>query len=240
MKTREYTLQDIKETAGYNGIWPQFILYPISQRMLWIIANYTKLTPNKVTITSFLIGLLSAWCFLQGAYFYLILGAFLFELSFTFDLTDGALARLKGLKSGFGMYLDSMLDQTRIFSVVLCLVYGQYLLTKDASYFLFGMLYVFLYLMHWIGGYYLLYTIERDFYKDVEDNITYKNHIKDKFPFITKNIKFLPNFAEADAIAFFIFPILIQIKLGLLLGSIILFVDILIKASSFFLIKWKR
>jgi phosphatidylglycerophosphate synthase len=238
MKTREYTLQDIKETAGYNGIWPQFILYPISQRMLWIIANYTKLTPNQVTITSFLIGLLSAWCFLQGTYFYLILGAFLFELSFTFDLTDGALARLKGLKSAFGGYLDSMLDQTRIFSVVLCLVYGQYLLTKDASYFLFGMLYVFLYLMHWIGVY-KVYTIERNFYKDIEENITYKNHIKDKFPLITKNIKFLPDFAEADALAFFIFPILIQIKLGLLLGSIILFVQILIKASYFFLIRWK-
>jgi len=242
-----YSLKDIKKASKpTDAWWTVLAIDPIAFRLLWLISNFTKLTPNQITIISFIFGLASAFSFLQGTWIYLVIGALLFEIAFLFDCVDGKLARLKGLKSGFGRYLDSILDQTRVFFVVSCLVQGQYLLTNDASYFLFGMLYIFLYLIHWISGY-ILYITGKEFYKKDVD-VNNENVIQKKFPIIweiktyfdSKRISIFPDFVEADALAFFIFPILIQIKLGLLLGSIILFGDILIEASYFFLIKSKR
>ena len=144
---RRYKLRNIREYTTYSSNWGRFVVRPFSDRMLWIVANYTNLTPNEITIIGFLIGLFSAGCFLQGTHTYLILGAFLFELSYAVDCIDGGLARLKGMESDLGMYLDNILDLFKIFFVVLCLVYGQYTLTKDFSYFLLGYFYLSIYLI---------------------------------------------------------------------------------------------
>lgn len=244
---KKYPLKDIKKAVHpVDAWWTVLVIDPIAARLLWVIANFTKFTPNQITVISFIFGLASAISFLQGTWIYLVIGAFLFEIAFLFDCVDGKLARLKGLKSGFGGYLDLTLDHTRIFLVISCLVYGQYLLTKEASYFLFGITYIFLYLSHVISVY-KCHMIENEFFKkDVNTNSTLV--IQNKFPIIwgikgyfdSKRLSIFPGFVEADTLAFFISPILIQIKFGLLLGSIILFGNILIEASSFFLIRRKR
>jgi len=240
----KYTLDELRKTEKTRSlpIWYRIIIYPISMRVLWIVANYTKLTPNKITIISFIFGIFSAFSFLQGTRIYLVIGAFLFETSYLFDCVDGKLARLKRLESGLGRYLDSMLDQTRIFFVVLCLVYGQYLLTRDVHYFLFGITYIFLYLIHWISQY-ECYIIKKKFYKEEKVDTNFIEDTQNKFPFIqktkayfdSKRISIFMSFGEADALAFFIFPILMQIKLGLLLGSAILFENILMEAYFIFM-----
>ncbi len=262
-----YALNDIKnlETKPAEPWWYVVILRPLVLRLVYLFANYTKLTPNQITIISFIIGLASAFYFLHGTWICLVIGAFLFEICYIFDCVDGRIARLKGLKSGFGMYLDSMLDQTRLFFVVLCLVYGQYLSTKDVSYFLFGIVFIFLYLIQSLS-WYELSAINEKFHKETfmthgdthehENVFSYQNINKDntskaiqnKFPFIwktktyfdSKRISIIPTFVEADTLAFFIFPILMQIKLGLLLGAVILAGNMFIQASYFFLINYGR
>lgn len=70
----------------------------------------TRITPNQITILSFLIGVLAAVCFAIGEHAYLITGAILIQLSLIFDLVDGEVARIRSLKSREGAWLDPLLD----------------------------------------------------------------------------------------------------------------------------------
>lgn len=245
-KKKLFTASDVEKPLGAGwSIWFYPVIRPLAKRISLFLANKTNVSPNQITVFSFLIGLSSAFCFFQGQQKYLIIGAVLFEISFLFDCVDGTIARLKKMESGFGCYLDSMLDQIRIFFVVLCLTYGQYLLTKDISYFLLGMAYIFLYLIQWVSRDVLSYVNKNFFKKEVNsDNIYTPN----KFSFIRKispffkqrGISIVPGFMEADAIAFFIFPILLRVKWGLFLGSIVLFFGVLMRAYIFFKIKHSK
>jgi hypothetical protein len=87
---------------------------------------------------------LSAVCFFQGTPAFLIAGALLFHLSFTFDCIDGKLARLKGNGTMFGMWLDYMLDRARVALCSLTLMTGQFLKTNEPLYIYLAFLIVFL------------------------------------------------------------------------------------------------
>jgi phosphatidylglycerophosphate synthase len=82
----------------------------------------TPLTPNQVTVLSFLVLLPGAYLLSTGERIALIGAGFLIQLSFTLDCCDGELARLRGLSSPFGAWLDGLLD--RIAELVLCLALG--------------------------------------------------------------------------------------------------------------------
>lgn len=86
----------------------------------------TSITPNQITIMSFLIILLAAILFLTGLYLYLIIGAILLHFSLIFDCVDGEIARMKALESKVGVLLDEALDNIGYFLIFLCLAYGVY------------------------------------------------------------------------------------------------------------------
>ena len=102
-----YTLEDARKTyKKRDSWWTVFLVDPIASRIMLPIANHTNFTPNQITVVAFILGLLSAACFLQGTSAFLIAGALLFHLSFILDCIDGKLARLKGSGTMFGMWLD--------------------------------------------------------------------------------------------------------------------------------------
>ena len=70
----------------------------------------TPITPNQITLLSFIIGILAAIGFAMEGYFNSILGALLFQFSSTVDCSDGEVARLKFMESPFGKWLDITLD----------------------------------------------------------------------------------------------------------------------------------
>lgn len=83
----------------------------------------TPLTPNQVTVLSFVILLPGAYWLSTGERVGLIAAGILIQLSFTLDCCDGELARLRGLSSPFGAWLDALLD--RIAELLLCLALGR-------------------------------------------------------------------------------------------------------------------
>jgi len=110
-----------------------------SQRELGVVATYfnkrisvkitkylarTNVTPNEITVTSFLVGVVSSIFFSMGDYIYLLIGAILVEVSFTLDCVDGEIARLKNLQTKFGAFLDSVLDATRNVLIVFGAAFG--------------------------------------------------------------------------------------------------------------------
>ena len=101
--------------AVYDGYISKYLNRKVSEPMARLLAK-TKTTPNQMTWTAFSIALLSFVSFIFGQN---IIGGLLVQLSSIVDGIDGSLARLKGMTSVFGGFLDSMLDRYADILIVL-------------------------------------------------------------------------------------------------------------------------
>ena len=129
---QRFTLDDVKSTyKARDAWWTVLLVDPVASRWVLPIANRTSITPNQLTVVSFVIGLLSAAAFTRGDHPWLVLGALLFHLSFVIDCMDGKVARLKGTGSAFGMWLDFSFDQYKFWICAAALAYGQYQRTGE-------------------------------------------------------------------------------------------------------------
>ena len=99
----------------YDGYISKHINRKMSEPMARLLAK-TKVTPNQMTWAAFGIALLSLISFILG---YNIIGGLLVQLSSIVDGIDGGLARLKGMTSEFGGFLDSVLDRYADILIVL-------------------------------------------------------------------------------------------------------------------------
>ncbi len=93
--------------AVYDGYISKHINRKMSEPMARLLAK-TRITPNQTTWAAFGIALLSFVSFVLG---HNIIAGILVQLSSIVDGIDGSLARLKGMTSEFGGFLDSMLDR---------------------------------------------------------------------------------------------------------------------------------
>jgi CDP-L-myo-inositol myo-inositolphosphotransferase len=80
------------------------------------VLSRTAITPNQVTLISFLAALAAAACFaLQQP----LLGGLLAQISSIIDGIDGEIARLKFLKSNYGSLFDAILDRYADFFIII-------------------------------------------------------------------------------------------------------------------------
>ncbi|GAA3227304.1 CDP-alcohol phosphatidyltransferase family protein [Actinocorallia longicatena] len=131
-----YSLADVRGTLkASDSWWTVYCVDPLAIRLTRCVANRTRLTPGAVTAVAFGLGLAAAGAFATGA---LVLGAALSYLCFLADCVDGKLARLKGLGSAFGEWLDYILDRVRTVVCAAALGHGLYAATGDSGYLLFA------------------------------------------------------------------------------------------------------
>ena len=93
--------------AVYDGFISRKINRKLSEPVARMLAR-TRLTPNQATWGAFAVAALSFMSFALG---HNILGGILAQLASIADGIDGSLARLKGMTSAFGSFLDSVLDR---------------------------------------------------------------------------------------------------------------------------------
>ncbi len=103
---------------------------PIAAVIVRLIYN-TKITPNQVTVISFLIGILAAIFFLHGTPTSFLIGGILVQLSGIFDCADGMLARARNVTSYYGAYLDLFFDRMLDFIWFVSIVVGYYMYSGD-------------------------------------------------------------------------------------------------------------
>jgi len=113
----------------------RYISIPITSFLL-----KTKITPNQVTIISFIFAILSAVSFLLGKYPFIILGAIFLQTSYILDLIDGEIARYKNLKSTFGAWLDTTLDSIGLFMICTAIAIGYFIQNNDILTLILGLL----------------------------------------------------------------------------------------------------
>jgi phosphatidylglycerophosphate synthase len=88
----------------------------------------TRVTPNQVTVTSMLCGLLCGFCYAFG---WFLTGTVFLFFSHVLDCTDGNLARAKEMFSVYGRWLDMVGDRSR--EVLMFLGAGLFFFRTDAS-----------------------------------------------------------------------------------------------------------
>jgi len=74
----------------------------------WLIK--TPFTPNQLTLSGLVLGVLTGWFFAQGDYINGVLGGLVLVFSGIWDCCDGDVARLKFMESDYGEYFDTMCD----------------------------------------------------------------------------------------------------------------------------------
>ena len=103
----------------------------------------SRLSPNEITVMSFLVAIAAGLCFSFGMYSCTVIGAILVQLSFTLDCIDGQLARFKNMTSNFGKWLDRILDRFSEFAIFFGLCFGLYKQSHDVQIWICGLLVIF-------------------------------------------------------------------------------------------------
>jgi CDP-L-myo-inositol myo-inositolphosphotransferase len=79
-------------------------------RISRLLVKY-PITPNQISLFSFLCSMLAAGLFSVGSYALLLLGGLLTQFASVIDGCDGEVARLKFQSSDYGGWLDAVLDR---------------------------------------------------------------------------------------------------------------------------------
>jgi phosphatidylglycerophosphate synthase len=106
-------------------------IYNIPSKFLSKYIVKTSYSPNQITIFSGLLGILGSFFLTSSNYFGLFLAAILLNLYCILDAVDGDIARMKGMQSFFGKWLDIFFDKLNDFFIILGLSVGVYFQTNN-------------------------------------------------------------------------------------------------------------
>jgi len=123
---KQSTLKD-GESEGFFNV---FIFRKISIYFSWVFASL-GISPNAITILSFIINIIVAYLFFTGIYLNYILGLVLFTLALILDMSDGEVARLTNKMTKVGAFLDPFLDRLAFFLLMGAIAHGHFINSGD-------------------------------------------------------------------------------------------------------------
>lgn len=94
-KLHNFNSEQVEETLQLKSWWAALAILPFVRKLVLYLCNYTEISPNTITVISFVLRIISAYLFLVGKYLFLVGGAIIFELAYLLDCVDGPIARLK-------------------------------------------------------------------------------------------------------------------------------------------------
>jgi CDP-L-myo-inositol myo-inositolphosphotransferase len=106
----EKTMLDTMQGKGNDGPVSKWLNRPISIRISKYLVDF-DITPNQISLVSFLLSVLAAGLFAVGNYGLLALGGIIAQFASIIDGSDGEVARLKYLSSDYGGWFDAVLDR---------------------------------------------------------------------------------------------------------------------------------
>jgi phosphatidylglycerophosphate synthase len=98
--------------------WNRYVCRPLAAVVVSAIAD-TRITPNQVTLASFVVGIASAGLLIVlPGYVGLLVAVLVYQASYVLDCVDGMLARWRGLASPAGHLLDFLMDELKAFALL--------------------------------------------------------------------------------------------------------------------------
>jgi phosphatidylglycerophosphate synthase len=94
--------------------WSSFVTAPLAILLNYLVVDIKWLTPNLITLLSFIVAILSAVLIIAGGTVNFISAALLIHLSHILDCMDGQMARYRNASSLAGCYFDKLTDQLQV------------------------------------------------------------------------------------------------------------------------------
>lgn len=101
--------------------WSRVFASPAAHFLLIIFGDWKFLTPNRLTIISFFLVLLTAGIIISPIPHAFIIAAILLQFAYILDCMDGQLARYRGISTSLGGFLDKSLDFIKFPFILLAL-----------------------------------------------------------------------------------------------------------------------
>jgi phosphatidylglycerophosphate synthase len=120
------------ETKNKNDEWwSSFVTSPLAILFNWVVVDIKWITPNLLTLVSFIVALLASVLILDGSRSAFVVAAILINASLVLDCMDGQMAKYRGVSSRFGSYFDKVTDQVKIFAWFAAIAYEAFLQTQS-------------------------------------------------------------------------------------------------------------
>ncbi|SQD78834.1 CDP-alcohol phosphatidyltransferase family protein [Moritella yayanosii] len=94
--------------------WSSFVTSPLAILLNYFVVDIKWLTPNKITLISFITAIIASILIVIGGLNNFIIAAILINLSHIFDCMDGQMARYRKTTSASGSYYDKLTDQIQV------------------------------------------------------------------------------------------------------------------------------
>lgn len=94
--------------------WSSFITAPLAIAVNYFVVDIKWLTPNLITLISFIIAIVATVFIVLGGTTNFIVAAVLIHLSHVFDCMDGQMARYRKTSSLSGGFYDKLTDQIQV------------------------------------------------------------------------------------------------------------------------------
>jgi phosphatidylglycerophosphate synthase len=118
--------------------WNLYVCRPVAAILVAAVKN-TRITPNQITLISFVLALVAAAMIaLLPGYWGLLAAVVTYELSYVLDCADGMLARWRGIQSPEGHLLDFLMDELKAFVIFGVVSVRLYLGSSEERYLLLG------------------------------------------------------------------------------------------------------
>ncbi|MCZ6733550.1 MAG: NTP transferase domain-containing protein [Gammaproteobacteria bacterium] len=137
----------------HDGPVSRYLNRPLSARISRRLVNY-PISPNQISVFSFLCSVLAAGLFAVGGYLALLLGGVLAQFASVIDGCDGEVARLKFQSSAYGGWFDAVLDRYADALLLFGLMWHAYTDKADSLILVIGFLAI-------IGSFMLSYTADK-------------------------------------------------------------------------------
>ena len=112
MRTKLQRLWDTKNTN--DEWWSSFVTSPLAIAVNLLVVDWRWLSPNLLTLFSFITALISAGLIVAGGHACFWIAAALIQFSHILDCMDGQMARYRGTPSRSGEFFDKVTDQVQV------------------------------------------------------------------------------------------------------------------------------
>ncbi|MFT5469001.1 MAG: phosphatidylglycerophosphate synthase [Verrucomicrobiales bacterium] len=94
--------------------WSSFVTSPLAIVANYVVVDWKWLTPNRLTLLSFIVACAATVLIVVGGCLPFILAAVLIHASHVLDCMDGQMARYRGVTSKSGGFWDKITDQIQV------------------------------------------------------------------------------------------------------------------------------
>jgi len=106
--------------------WSSFVTSPLAIAVNYVVVDVKWLTPNLITLFSFITAILSTVFIIIGGPFNFVFAALLIHISHILDCMDGQMARYRKTSSLSGSYYDKLTDQIQVIIWFIAMGYAAY------------------------------------------------------------------------------------------------------------------